>query len=105
MTIGLGGWYNPLGYYDYYDTYVYDRYDSRAVSRGEIRGTVESIDERSDTFVIRNEATGSFVTVEVRGRERLRDLRPGDYVEISGDWVRSGIFRAYDIDLLEYDRR
>lgn len=94
LSIHLGGYYNPRGYYDYYDGYSDSRY-----SRGEIRGTVESVDRRRDTFVVRNEETGSFVTVI--NRDRRRDLRVGDYVEISGDWTRSGLFTAYDVDLLD----
>jgi len=109
LTIGLGGYYNPLGYYDYYDGY--DRgyndnrgyIDSRANSGGTLRGTVESVDYRSNTFVIRNEATGSFVTIEMR--QRLTDVKAGDYVELSGDWTRSGVFEAYTADLLDAQYR
>lgn len=96
LMINLGGYYNPAGYYDYYD------YGVRAQSRGELRGIVESVDYRRDTFVIRNEASGSFVTVVMR--DRRREFRPGDYVEVYGDWSRSGVFRAYDVDLLDYRR-
>ena len=96
LFINLGGYYNPAGYYDYYDGY--DRGYSRGYSRGELRGYVESVDYRRDTFVIRNEATGSFVTVVMR--DRHRDVRPGDFVELHGDWSRSGVFTAYDVDRL-----
>lgn len=34
-------------------------------------------------------------------RDRRRDVRAGDYVEVSGDWTRSGVFTAYDVDLLD----
>ncbi|HEX6179117.1 MAG TPA: hypothetical protein VF057_12210, partial [Thermoanaerobaculia bacterium] len=95
LSIRLGGYYNPLGYYDYYDG---------AYSRGALRGVVESVDYRRDTFVIRNEATGSYVTV--LNSDRRRDVRSGDYVEVVGDWSRAGVFRAYDVDLLDgYYRR
>ena len=97
VSINLGGYYNPGGYYDYYDGY------DRGYSRGDLRGTVESVDYRRDTFVVRNDATGSFVTVAMRDRGR-NDVRQGDYVELSGDWTRSGIFQAYDVDILDYDR-
>jgi hypothetical protein len=90
LMINLGGYYNPAGYYDYYD----------GRSRGELRGTVESVDYRRDTFVVRNDATGSYVTVV--SRDRRRNLRPGDYVEVEGEWTRSGVFTAYDVDLLDY---
>lgn len=101
VSISLGGYYNPLGYYDYYD----DDYRG-AYSRGELRGTVESVDYNRDTFVIRNEATGSFVTVISRDR-RPDSIRPGDYVEIYGAWSRAGVFSATDVDRLDdgYYRR
>ena len=99
LSIRLGGYYNPLGYYDYYDG---DYYDGRSASVGGLRGVVESVDYRRDTFVVRNDATGSFVTVVARDR---RQVRPGDYVELSGEWNRSGLFQAYDIDLLDEARR
>lgn len=89
LSIHLGGYYNPLGYYDYYD----------GTSDGELRGTVESVDYRDDTFVVRNDATGSFVTVVAR--DRGTDVRPGDYVELSGEWTRGGAFQAWDVDLLD----
>jgi hypothetical protein len=95
VTLNIGGYYNPRGYYDYYDGYR----DGRGYSDGVLRGTVESVDYRRDTFVIRNDATGSFVTVVVR--DRRDNVRPGDYVEISGDWTRSGVFQAYDVDRLD----
>lgn len=91
VVLNLGGYYNPRGYYDYYD--------GRGYSSGELRGIVESVDYRRDTFVIRNDATGSFVTVVMR--DRRGDVRPGDYVELYGDWSRSGVFQARDVDLLE----
>jgi hypothetical protein len=105
LSISLGGYYNSLGYYDYYDGYDDGYYDNRGVSsRGDLRGVVESVDYRRDTFVVRNEASGSFVTVLLRDRND-REVRPGDYVELSGDWTRSGVFQAYDLDVLDYDAR
>ena len=95
VSIRLGGFYNPGGYYDYYD--------GRSGSRGELRGTVESVDYRRDTFIIRNEATGSFVTV--LSRDRRDGVRAGDYVELYGDWTRRGVFQARDVDVLDYGYR
>ncbi|HJQ38341.1 MAG TPA: hypothetical protein VKB93_14485 [Thermoanaerobaculia bacterium] len=89
LTIRLGGYYNDGGYYDYYDGY----------SDGSIRGVVESVDYRRDSFVVRNEATGSFVTI--LSRDRRLDVRAGDYVELEGEWTRSGVFTAWDVDFLE----
>jgi len=104
LYLNLGGFYNSRGYYDYYDDY-YDNgyYDSRT-SRGNLRGVVESVDYRRETFVVRNDATGSFVTVVMRDRGR-DPVRAGDYVELGGDWSRSGVFEAYRVDIVDYDRR
>ena len=104
LSINLGGYYNPLGYYDYYDPYYggYYGYDSRystSSSRADLRGTVESVDYRRDSFVIRNDASGSFVTVQMH--DRRREVQPGDYVEITGYWMRNGVFQSYDVDLLD----
>jgi hypothetical protein len=99
LTIALGGYYNDHGYYEYYDDYDrYDRYNrSDDYSRGEIRGYVESVDYRDDSFVVRNDATGNYVTVENRDRGNVRE---GDYVEVSGEW-RRGVLYAYDVDRLD----
>lgn len=107
ISIRLGGYYNRGGYYDFYDDdYYYDRdryYDRGSYGRGDIRGYVEDVDYRRGTFVIRNERTGTFVTVV--DRDRSVRVREGDYVEISGEWRRGGVFRAYDIDILDRYRR
>jgi hypothetical protein len=94
LVINLGGYYNPGGYYDYYD----------GRSSADLTGVVESVDYRRDTFVVRNDASGSFVTVVMRDRYP-DNIRPGDYVEITGDWTRNGVFRAYDVDRLDSDYR
>ena len=99
VSIQLGGYYNPGGYYDYYD----GPYDGYSYSRGDLRGVVEDVDYRRGTFVVRNEATGSFVTVVLRDRGRDR-VRAGDYVELAGDWSRSGVFQAYRLDGLDSAR-
>lgn len=103
VFIDIGGWYNPRGYYDYDHRYGDSRYnDRRSYSRGILRGTVESVDGNRRSFVMRNDATGSYVTVLPRGRRVY--VRPGDYVEVDGTWTRSGYFTAYDIDWLERSR-
>lgn len=90
-VISIGGYYNPAGYYDYYER-------RGGYSRPDLRGVVESVDRRRDTFVIRTERSGRFVTVVSRDR---RHVRRGDYVELYGDWSRRGIFRADDVDLID----
>ena len=99
FSINLGGYYNPAGYYDYYGYAPPPPYagpatysqPAPAVTHAVIRGTVESVDYRGLTFVMRNESTGSFVTVDNSLRE-LHDVRPGDYVEVAGDWTRDLLY-------------
>jgi hypothetical protein len=111
LSLRLGGYYNPLGYYDYYDGPYYDgayygsNYGSGPVTSGDLRGVVESVDYRRGTIVLRDDVSGNFVTTVMRGRDRVLDsLRPGDYVVLSGDWVRGGVFEAYRADLLNDGR-
>jgi hypothetical protein len=89
VVITLGGYYNPAGHYDYYQR--------GRRSRADLRGVIENVDRARDTFVIRDDASGMFVTVIARDRARVRR---GDYVELYGDWTRRGVFRADDVDLI-----
>jgi hypothetical protein len=99
LALGFGGYYDPAGYleaYDYYDGGYYGGgYNAgvTAYSAGLLRGTVESVDYRNNTLVLRDDVSGNFVTTLIRDR-RLESLRPGDYAEISGDWTRSGLFQG-----------
>jgi hypothetical protein len=34
----------------------------------------------------------------------MGDLRPGDYVDLSGSWTRSGYFEAYSLQNLQDGR-
>lgn len=101
LSLGFGGYYDPAGYleaYDYYDGGYYGGYaGSSAYSSGLLRGTVESIDYRNSTLVLRDDVTGNFVTTLIRDR-RLESLRPGDYAEISGDWTRTGVFEGLRLE-------
>ena len=84
-------------------------YDSRR-SDDFLRGTVERVDFRRDTLVLRDQATGRFVTVDMRGADRryrsvdLEDLRRGDFVALSGDWSRAGVFSAYRVESVNSSR-
>ncbi|HJQ40135.1 MAG TPA: hypothetical protein VKB93_23570 [Thermoanaerobaculia bacterium] len=104
--IDLGGYYNRAGYYDYYcfDCYRRDsseRRDELKFKRGTVRGKVESIDEAHDTFIIIAEGNDSPVTVR-RGEDRgIGRLRVGDYLEVDGEWTRTGYFDALRIDYAE----
>ena len=93
LNTRLGGYWDPLGYYNVYDVgpYAYS-------TAGDIHGVVENVDYRRGTAVLRDDVSGSFVTVLLRGNDpRLGDLRTGDYVDLSGAWSRSGVFDAVNV--------
>ena len=107
LALNFGGYYDPRGYLDAYDYYGYDGayigapvygsgYGSGYTS-GLLRGIVESVDYRRGTLVIRDDASGAFVTTIIRDR-RMEGLRPGDYAEISGDWTRAGVFEGLRLE-------
>jgi len=99
LSIRIGGYYDPLGYLEAYDYYNDGYYGGGygAYSSGLLRGVVETVDYRSGTLVVRDDVSGSFVTTLIRDR-RLETLRPGDYVEVAGDWTRSGLFEGLRLE-------
>ncbi|HEX3578630.1 MAG TPA: hypothetical protein VHY33_08720 [Thermoanaerobaculia bacterium] len=100
LSIRFGGYYDPLGYldaYDYYNDGYYGGGYGGAYSSGLLRGVVETVDYRRGTMVVRDDVSGSFVTTLIRDR-RLETLRPGDYVEVAGDWTRSGLFEGLRLE-------
>jgi hypothetical protein len=97
LSIRFGGYYDPLGYLDAYDYYNDGYYGGGAYSSGLLRGVVETVDYRRGTLVLRDDVSGSFVTTLIRDR-RLETLRPGDYVEIAGDWTRAGVFEGLRLE-------
>jgi hypothetical protein len=102
LNIRFGGIWDPLGYYNVYDVGPYGAYGGAYgggyATSGDLRGVVESVDYRRGTLVLRDDISGSFVTTVLRGNDpRLGDLRPGDYVDLSGAWNRSGVFDAFNV--------
>jgi hypothetical protein len=68
-----------------------------------IRGTVERVDLRAGTLLLRDSSSRRTIAVDMRDTRRssrvdLRDLHRGDVVTISGDWRRNGHFEADRID-------
>jgi hypothetical protein len=91
LSVRLGGYWNPAGYYDVYDAGPY-------ATAGNLHGVVENIDYRRGTLVMRDDVSGSFVTVVMRGNDpRFGGLRQGDYIDLTGAWNRSGVFDAYNV--------
>ena len=76
---------------------------------GYLRGVVERVDYRNNTILVRDEASGRFVNVDMRTAGRAsridaRDLRRGDYLTLSGQWDRGGVFEAYRVDTINQRR-
>ena len=65
-------------------------------SNGFVRGVVDRVDYRSGTIWLRDDATGREIAAQTSGGG-LRGLRPGEYVELSGQWIR-GSFAIARID-------
>ena len=90
-----------------------DRYDDRngrdsrrRDDRDFLSGTVERVDHRRGTVVLRMRNTNRRVVVEMtrrntRGGLDLGDLRRGDYATFIGDWSRGGVFTARHIDQVD----
>lgn len=111
LFIGLNAFYDPLGYYDVYgwpgyapppvysNDGRYDRYDR---SDATLHGTVQSVDLRTGIIMITDDVSRRTVSALLPPRDnRVDDIRPGDYVEFSGEWVRG---RSYEFDADRMDR-
>lgn len=117
LSIRFGGFWDPFGYWsiaDYapYDEGFYDGYRAGVYAdgggynrgyndgytRGSIRGVIESIDLYRGSMVVNDDISRQFVTVRVPRDRRLDFARPGDYIELSGDWTRDGVFDAYRVE-------
>ncbi len=84
--------------YPYYDGAC----DGPVYTSGGLRGVVESVDERRGRLIVHDDVSGAFVTVVMRGDDRrLRDVRLGDVIDLSGDWTRTGVFEAHRVDAID----
>jgi hypothetical protein len=101
-------WRDGDRYDDRYDDRRYDnRYEDRRYDARAIRGTVERIDYRRDIIVIRDARTGRAIDVNLQravGRIDSRDLRYGDFVVISGNWIRGSWFDAHRVETVRSRR-
>ena len=120
VSIRLGGYYDPRGYVyatsadwlddDYYDDRGYrdDRYNDNYNDNDYLRGYVERVDYRHDVVLLRDERSGRRIAVDMHSVSRRSadadELRRGDFVRISGEWRRNGVFDA-DHVRIERDRR
>ncbi|HXH37471.1 MAG TPA: hypothetical protein VNN08_02485 [Thermoanaerobaculia bacterium] len=65
---------------------------------GYVRGVVENVDYRDGAIVVRDEASGRLITADLASGYGLGELRSGDYVQLTGQWLRGGIFDVARID-------
>lgn len=97
MTIRIGGYYNPSGWYDYYGDY-----ECASIAEERLRGIVESVDYMRGEILL-DVVGGGYVTVKLRDRHER--IYPGDYVVAYGDWNRWGRFVAFDVDVIDREYR
>jgi hypothetical protein len=105
LSLSLGGIFNGglidvdainyPGAYGYAAVPVYDQ--------GYITGVVDRIDYRTNTILVRDEASGRFINVDMRTAGRTsgidaRNVQPGDYLTLTGQWDRGGVFEAFRVD-------
>jgi hypothetical protein len=97
VSINLGGIFR--GGSIYADAVSWpDQYgNDNGYDRGFVRGVVDRVDYRTGTIWLRDDASGRVITADVNGRG-LRNLRRGEYVELSGQWIRGGVFDVARID-------
>ncbi|HXA20563.1 MAG TPA: hypothetical protein VN380_26525 [Thermoanaerobaculia bacterium] len=67
---------------------------------GYVNGVIARIDYRDNTLVVRDQASGRLITAEMTadGRSNVRNLRPGDYVQMTGQWIGGGVFDVAQIN-------
>jgi hypothetical protein len=92
VIVDDGGYYPQAG--GYYDGYV--------------SGVVDRVDYRRGVAFLRDNRSGRIIEADLRseryGRLDIGDLRPGDFVELSGGWVRGDIFAVSRIDSVRTGR-
>jgi hypothetical protein len=85
-------------------------YNRGGYDQGLVRGVVDRVDYRTGALRLRDDATGRLIDVDMRSTARgsrvdLNDLRRGDAVTLSGEWLRGNVFSAYRIDSVNTRRR
>jgi len=100
LSITLGGIFRNGSVY--VDDGGYGNYGNGYYSDGYVRGVVDRVDYRRDVLFLRDDRSGRIIEADLRGdrysRVNVDDLRRGDFVELSGGWVRGDIFAVDRID-------
>jgi|SRR5690349_8314896 len=84
-------------------------YRNGGYGNDDVRGVVERVDYRDGVLLLRDASTRQTIEVDMRDTRRssridFSDLRRGDYVELSGQWLRGGRFVAEGIDSVDSRR-
>jgi len=103
INISLGGIFRGGQIYVDAVNYPNDGYYGSAYDNGYVRGVVDRVDYRTGIAWLRDDASGRLIQADMRGTSRYsridaRDLRRGDYVELSGQWLRGNIFAVDQVD-------
>jgi hypothetical protein len=106
ISIGFGGVFRGGSIYVDAVSWPGDGYgynnSGYGYDNGYLRGVVERVDYRDGTLRIRDTRDGRIIVADMGGdrysRNELRSLRRGDRVELSGQWLRGGVFGVNHID-------
>jgi len=97
VSINLGGIFR--GGSIYADAVSWPGQYGNGYDQGFVRGAVNRVDYRTGTVWLRDDASGRLITADVNGRS-LGALRPGEYVELSGQWIGGGVFDVASIGII-----
>ena len=114
VSLSLGGIFRRGSVYvdavSWPDDYGYGNngYGNGGYDNGYLRGVVDRVDFRRGTVWLRDDRSGRLVEADLRsdryGRLNIDDLRRGDFVELSGSWIRGAVFAADRIDSVRSGR-
>ena len=107
VSINLGGIFR--GGDIWVDGGNYPEYGGYGYDNGYIRGVVDRVDYRTGIAWLRDDASGRLIEADMRDAGRYsridgRDLRRGDRVELSGQWLRGNVFAVEQIDSVRTGR-
>jgi len=95
LSVQFGGYWNGAGYYGV------ESYGPAAVpypAAALLAGIVAGYDYDSGTLTVRDDRSGAYVSVVLRGDDLdPAILRPGDWISLSGNWNR-GYFEEYRVE-------
>ena len=96
VSISLGGIFRGGSIYADAVSWPTEYGYGNGYNQGFIRGVVDRVDYRTGTVWLRDASSGRLITADVNGRS-LRNLRRGEFVELTGQWIRGGVFDVASI--------